>query len=99
MFDGYGRCHQRQAGMATAVAVERDLVAVGVAKEYHTGLSGGESGCLIPWPTPGREADEGRADKRRAVISPRQDDARRRPGPLPERAGDVQTEGTGALAA
>ena len=33
--DGHGRWHARQAGLATAFGVERDVPAIGIAKEYH----------------------------------------------------------------
>lgn len=32
--DGFGRWHERQAGLATALGVERGIVTVGIGKEY-----------------------------------------------------------------
>ena len=33
--DGHGRWHGREAGLATAFGVERDVPTIGIAKEYH----------------------------------------------------------------
>lgn len=33
--DGFGRWHERQAGLATAFGVERGLVTIGIGKEYQ----------------------------------------------------------------
>ena len=33
--DGFGRWHERQAGLATALGVERGIVTIGIGKEYQ----------------------------------------------------------------
>ena len=33
--DGFGRWHERQAGLATALGVERGIITIGIGKEYQ----------------------------------------------------------------
>jgi deoxyinosine 3'endonuclease (endonuclease V) len=33
--DGFGRWHERQAGLATALGVARGIVTIGIGKEYQ----------------------------------------------------------------
>ena len=33
--DGFGRWHERQAGLATALGVERNVPTIGIGKEYQ----------------------------------------------------------------
>ena len=46
--DGYGRWHLREAGLATALGVERGIATVGVGKKYNVLPRESRFQCLLP---------------------------------------------------